>query len=103
MDLNALSSAELKKLQEDVHAAIEMRAKTDMQEARKAAETAVGGYGFSLEEIFPPLPSRKKGKAVSKYRNPNNPDQTWTGRGRKPNWLTEALQGGADLADLEIK
>ncbi len=55
-----------------------------------------------MEEVFPSAVKRLKGKAVPKYRNPGNPDQTWTGRGRKPKWVNEVLQGGADLTDLEI-
>lgn len=103
MNLTEMSSKDLKKLQADVASAINERAKSDLLEARKAAETAAGNYGFTLDEIFSSPPKRQKGKAVPKYRNPNNPDQTWTGRGRKPNWLTGALKSGADLTDLEIK
>lgn len=36
------------------------------------------------------LNARRERKAgVAKYRNPANPEQTWTGRGKKPAWLTE--------------
>ncbi|MCB1766993.1 MAG: H-NS histone family protein, partial [Candidatus Competibacteraceae bacterium] len=31
---------------------------------------------------------RRKGRP--KYRNPADPDQTWTGRGKMPNWLKDA-------------
>lgn len=102
MDLNAMSSAELKQLQTDLKNAIEARQKEDLKAARLAAEKAVGEFGFSLEDVFPTAVKRLKGKAVPKYRNPMNPDQTWTGRGRKPKWINEVLQGGADLTDLEI-
>jgi DNA-binding protein H-NS len=39
---------------------------------------------------------RKHGstKRSPTHRNPNNPDQTWTGRGRKPRWLVAALDAG---------
>ena len=30
----------------------------------------------------------KRGKAVPKYRNPDNPRVTWSGRGRPPEWYT---------------
>ncbi len=36
------------------------------------------------------------------YRNPCNSAETWTGRGRKPKWLREALAHGAHLEDLTI-
>ncbi|WP_346016210.1 H-NS histone family protein [Bradyrhizobium sp. C-145] len=30
-----------------------------------------------------------------KYRNPKNPAETWSGRGRLPRWLRPQLRGGA--------
>ena len=36
------------------------------------------------------------------YRNPCNSAETWTGRGRKPKWLREALARGVPLEDLAI-
>jgi hypothetical protein len=29
-----------------------------------------------------------------KYRDPKNPENTWTGRGRMPRWMAAALKGG---------
>lgn len=51
--------------------------------------------------------SRKRGvpkgtQLQPKYRNPNNPHETWAGRGLKPRWLTTLLKQGAKLSDLEI-
>ncbi len=43
--------------------------------------------------------SEKGGPA---YRNPCNSAETWTGRGRQPKWLREALARGMQLADLAI-
>jgi DNA-binding protein H-NS/nucleoside phosphorylase len=37
-----------------------------------------------------------------KYANPENPSQTWTGRGRQPGWVRELLASGKRLEDLEI-
>ena len=41
-------------------------------------------------------------KVAPKYRDPANPDQTWTGRGRTPAWV-QALQAAGQLASAEIK
>lgn len=38
-----------------------------------------------------------------KYKNPNDEEETWTGKGRKPNWLTEAIAKGKKLEDFEVK
>ena len=36
----------------------------------------------------------------SRYRNPANASQTWSGRGQMPQWMREALTDGHDLASL---
>jgi len=42
-------------------------------------------------------------KAVEpRYRNKNNPEDTWTGRGKQPRWLVAELEKGAKLEDFLI-
>jgi len=36
------------------------------------------------------------------YRNPSNSAETWTGRGRQPKWVRDALASGARLEALRI-
>lgn len=36
-----------------------------------------------------------RGKVPPKYRNPANPEQTWTGRGRAPLWVLELQKNGS--------
>lgn len=36
----------------------------------------------------------------AKYRNPQNPKETWAGRGLKPRWLITLLRQGKTLEDL---
>lgn len=43
-----------------------------------------------------------RGKVAPKYRNPENPGETWAGRGLKPRWLTAALKSGKKLDDFII-
>ena len=49
-------------------------------------------HGLSLEEV---LGKRRKGKGsvAVKYRDPKNPENTWTGRGRMPRWKVAATKG----------
>lgn len=55
--------------------------------------------GFTLAELFP-KPARP---AVAKqYRNPADPTQEWTGRGKRPSWLNDALAAGKSLSDFKI-
>ena len=49
--------------------------------------------GFEIQELFGK--GRKgKGSVAAKYRDPKNPENTWTGRGRPPRWLAAATKGG---------
>jgi DNA-binding protein H-NS len=43
-----------------------------------------------------------RGKVAPKYRNPENPQETWAGRGLKPRWLAAAIKGGKKLEDFQI-
>ena len=37
-----------------------------------------------------------------KYRNPQQPSETWSGRGKQPRWLTAQLKSGKRLDDFRI-
>ncbi|WP_282078088.1 H-NS histone family protein [Epibacterium ulvae] len=103
INLSNLSRMELLKLREDVEAALEAAEIRERNEALKAAQDAAAQFGFSLDEITQISQSlQKKAKSKPKYRNPSNPEETWSGRGRKPQWVHEALTAGADISDLEI-
>ncbi|MBP6797381.1 MAG: H-NS histone family protein, partial [Luteimonas sp.] len=46
---------------------------------------------------------RKLGKVPPKYRNPANPTDTWTGRGKQPRWLADLVKKGKKPEDFLIK
>ncbi|MBM7066527.1 H-NS family nucleoid-associated regulatory protein [Actibacterium sp. 188UL27-1] len=107
IDLHALSRKELEKLQVDIDKALAKVAEEERKAALAAAEKAVANHGFSLDELIASgAVGGKKGrnapKSPAKYRNPDNPEQTWSGRGRRPGWIAEAEADGKVLADLEI-
>ena len=37
-----------------------------------------------------------------RYRNPKNSAETWSGKGKMPDWVEEALRDGHDLEGLEL-
>jgi len=78
----------------------------EVEEKRKVlaqVRELVSKAGLTAEDIFG---HAKKGKSASsspaKYRHPDNPALTWTGVGRKPKWLTNALAGGKTLEAFAI-
>ena len=43
-----------------------------------------------------------RGKVAPKFRNPENPSETWAGRGLKPRWLAAAIKSGKKIEDFLI-
>lgn len=103
IDLSTMSRMELVELRANLDEAIKHAEERERSAALQAAEEAAAKFGFSLEEIAATARnSAKKGKAAPKYRNPENPEETWSGRGRKPHWVHAALTAGVDISELEI-
>ena len=42
-------------------------------------------------------------KVYPKYRNPDNPSETWAGRGKQPRWLRSQLRSGKKMDDFRIE
>ena len=100
IDLDNMSKEELQKLKVEVDRALKTLDTRRKAEAKRAADAAAKEYGFSLDDLVGP--DGKGSKGVPKYANPADASQTWTGRGRKPNWVVEALEQGKSLDDLKI-
>jgi len=45
---------------------------------------------------------RKGVKVPVKYRHPEDPEKTWTGRGVKPTWLQALINAGRDRSEFEV-
>ncbi|WP_333817101.1 H-NS histone family protein [Tabrizicola sp.] len=101
-DLEALSLGELKKMQKDVAKAISTFEDRQKAEARARVEAFARDLGYSLAELVGPETKITRAPAAAKYRHPENPALTWSGRGRKPQWFVEALEAGKTATDLAI-
>ncbi|CUX80190.1 MAG: DNA-binding protein H-NS [Roseibaca calidilacus] len=102
VDLDTLSLSELKKLQKDVAKAIDTFEERELKAAAAEAEAVLRERGFSLAQVMQMGMTKPRAKVAPKYANPADPSQTWTGRGRKPRWVVDALAAGKTLTDLEI-
>lgn len=109
-DLNSMSRGELEKLRTDVDKALETLEARKKAEAMKAIAAVAKEHGFTVDEVLggtsAPKSRGRKGAATksgeAKYRNPANPMQTWTGRGRQPGWIKDGLAAGKAVADFSI-
>jgi DNA-binding protein H-NS len=45
---------------------------------------------------------RKYPRVFPKYRNPKEPSETWSGRGKQPRWLAAALKTGRTIEEFVI-
>ena len=102
INLSALSLADLKKLEKDVAKAIATFEERQKAEARAEAEAVARKFGFGLAELLDAGASKTKSAPEPKYRHPENPTVTWSGRGRKPGWISEGLAAGKTLEDFAI-
>lgn len=72
-----------------------------LTEFRQRAQEA----GVSLEALFPSGARRRRSDAgqilAPKYKGPNG--ETWSGRGRQPNWLTALEASGHDKEEFRVK
>ena len=109
---------------------LDAKARAKGQKTWEAVNAVLKKHGMTLDEVmkFEPAkprkarkkkakrvvskaalkPAKKKAKkkvakVTPKYVNPDNPKETWAGRGRKAKWVELALAGGKSLDDLLIK
>ncbi len=76
------------------------KAKSDLKDK---IDRLVEGSGFTIAELYGfAARGRGRSKSAAKYANPDNKSETWTGRGRKPNWLVARLKKGAKMDDFAI-
>ena len=123
LDISDLTKKELVALRKKVDRAIESIDARTLEKARREARQLAQNYGVSLGDLIEAPKSGsesgaksgakssakpkarkpgKRSKVAPKYRDPANPKVTWSGRGRTPKWVADALAGGATLADLAV-
>ena len=106
-DLDALSTDELHTLLETAQKKIAMRRQSQIYEAYEKIKSIADNSGMTIEEIIefsknkPELKTKRK--ATPKYINPENPNLTWSGRGKAPRWLATQIANGKSKSDFLIK
>jgi len=102
-ELESLSLKELRQLQKDVEVAIADFKDREKRRALAEVEAFVRERGLAPADLAALIGRKgKKSVGVAKYANPADPAQTWTGRGRKPGWVIEALAAGKSLDSMAI-
>ncbi len=98
-----LSERELQAVIENAEKAL----KNKQANKRKEVITQIKELAASIDvivEIHDPdkRSARKGAKVAIKYRHPDDPNKTWTGRGVAPKWMQELLNAGRQRSEFEI-
>lgn len=107
--LDNLSVEELEKVISDARRLIEEKREEAVARARADIERIAATTGYSLEDLLGMgkargrAPARAQKPVPEKYRNPRDPSQSWSGRGKRPRWLQDLLQQGATLESLQVR
>lgn len=116
INLDALSTDELEKLIKQAEAALDKKRKAELKNAQAVLEKMAKELGVDPSELLKGATEKKAtrkkaaGKkkagarkpAAVKFRDPANSSNTWTGRGKRPLWLQDALGKGAKLEDFAV-
>jgi DNA-binding protein H-NS len=100
VELERMSADDLWKLHVEIGEALAARliAEKDVLEERLkqlAAKPSVERRTATSERRqYPPV--------FPKFRNPDDPSETWAGRGKQPRWLAKQLRAGKTMDDFRI-
>lgn len=125
IDLESLPLDELSNLLHRVQSAVHKKEQARIKELRDQARSLAKSQGISVEALLgiekPGVVSKPAGKkaptkaktkrkgkgsrgpVAPKYRNTDNSDETWTGRGQMPRWMRAKIETGAQKDDFLIK
>jgi DNA-binding protein H-NS len=101
-DLEKMSYKDLQQHLVRVQRAIAMAHERDKEAVRKKIDAIAREAGFKISDLYGGRGGKGR-KVPAKYANPDNPSETWTGRGRKPRWLAEKLKNGERIEKFLIK
>jgi DNA-binding protein H-NS len=104
IDLKSMNHNQLSDLIARAKARQDELVKEKAAKLREKINALVKAEGFGLDEVLgrPGGRGKARGKVKPKYRNPADPSQTWTGRGKRPRWFSAALSSGRKEKDLLI-
>ncbi len=102
IDLAGLSPQQLDELIAKAGEAKRNLHKQRINDVRKKLTQLAKDEGYSIEELFGKGGKGGKGGAAVKFSNPADSSQTWSGRGKRPNWFKAALAAGASEDSLRV-
>jgi DNA-binding protein H-NS len=110
LDFEKMPLDDLWALHEQLSNVLSSRIVAEKEQLEKRLVQLNGGKGvkrpallqLKSSETKTDRPRRKYPKVFPKYRNPSEPTETWSGRGKRPRWLVSALKSGKPIEDFQI-
>jgi DNA-binding protein H-NS len=98
-DIRSLSTDELWLLREKIAATLDAKltAEKETLEKRLWCLRKIG-----VERAVKVSKRRPYPVVFPKFRNPDDPSETWAGRGKQPRWLRKQLRSGKRMDDFRI-
>ena len=98
--LNEMSLDDLWDLHERVGAILSDK----IENEKKKLEQQLNQLARRVTELSPAGPERRPyPKVEAKFRNPDNPSETWSGRGKTPRWLARLIATGRKIDEFRIQ
>src|SRR5712672_3212150 len=98
MNLKSMSIDKLTKLRDQVDTALHSRVANE----RRTLEAELTKLSRLSTSQLRSKGLGVRGPVAPKYRNPENPSETWAGRGLTPRWLAAAIKAGKKLEHFSI-
>lgn len=105
VDIKSLNHAQLKELISKAQLRQDELGKEKITKLRDKVHALIKAEGYTFDEVFGSARGKVKRATTPvapKYRNPADPGQTWSGRGKRPHWFNDALKAGKKEKDLAI-
>ena len=105
VDLKSLNHTQLNDLISKAQVRQNELRKEKVGKLREKIHALIKAEGYAFDDIFGgkvPGKRRSGGTVAPKYKNPANPEQTWSGRGKRPRWFNEALKAGTKETDMLV-
>jgi DNA-binding protein H-NS len=108
LKLDGMSIDEMWLIHEEISRVLSVRLSSEKRELEKRlAQLRREREGRSLDRTDAPAKDlqrarRKYPRVFPKYRNPEEPSETWSGRGKQPRWLAAALKSGHTIEEFVI-
>lgn len=108
IDLETMSVDDLWLLHEEVSRILSARITSEKRELEKRLAVLNRGRGLIEGDDAKQShngggkPRRKYPRVFPKFRNPQVPHETWSGRGKQPRWLAAAIRTGRKMEDFMI-